>query len=153
LAGARHFIATYRLTFTDAGKKLAMNLFAKQRPARRPPGGCRRSQAETKHNQQTNTSMENPLTIGAALFCGIMLSTAIATAGDAKDYQVTGPVTEITATTITVKKGNDLWQINRDAGTKVKGDPKVGARVTVHYSMTATDIEVKPGKAKEAGGN
>jgi hypothetical protein len=47
-----------------------------------------------------------------------------------------------------VKKGNDRWEIGRDASTKVTGDLKVGAKVTVEYRMTATSVEVKP----EAGG-
>lgn len=68
-------------------------------------------------------------------------------AGDAKTYQVTGPVLEVTPTTITVQKGSEKWQINRDASTKVTGEPKVGSKVTVYYTMTATEISMKGGKA------
>ena len=42
-------------------------------------------------------------------------------AATAKTYQVTGPVLEVTADKITVQKGNDRWEIARDAGTKVMG--------------------------------
>jgi hypothetical protein len=31
----------------------------------------------------------------------------------------------------------------KDANTKIKGDLKVGAKVTVQYESRATDIEVK----------
>jgi hypothetical protein len=64
-----------------------------------------------------------------------------------KGYQVTGPVVDSTATSITVLKGKDNWQIAKDASTKVTGDPKKGDKVTVYYTMTATDIEAKPPSA------
>jgi len=49
----------------------------------------------------------------------------------------------MTDSTITVKKGKDNWEIGRDASTKVTGELKEGAKVTVQYRMTATDVEVK----------
>ena len=48
---------------------------------------------------------------------------------------------------ITVQKGQERWEIARTAGTKVTGDLKVGAKVTVEYRMTATSVEVKPAAA------
>ena len=68
-----------------------------------------------------------------------------------KTYQVTGPVLEMNDTMIAVKKGNDRWEIARDANTKVTGDLKVGAKVTVTYTMSATDVEVKAEKAAKEG--
>jgi uncharacterized protein YxeA len=66
-------------------------------------------------------------------------------ASDAKDYQVTGPVLEVNASYIVVQKGDQKWQIAVDNSTK--GDkPKVGDKVTIHYTMTATEIETKPAK-------
>ena len=44
------------------------------------------------------------------------------------------------------KKGNDNWEVSRDAATKVTGDLKVGSKVTIEYKMTATKIEVKEDK-------
>jgi len=76
----------------------------------------------------------------------LMLCAEVAFAGDAKTYQVTGPVIAVTPTTITVQKGQDKWEINRDANTKTPADIKVGSKVTVYYTMTATDIEVKSAK-------
>ena len=81
----------------------------------------------------------------------LALSSA-AFAADAKDYQVTGPVLEVNDSMIAVQKGKDRWELKKDASTKTNGDVKVGARVTVHYTMTATDIEAKAekGAKKEA---
>jgi hypothetical protein len=58
-------------------------------------------------------------------------------------YQVTGPIVELTATKIVVQKNDEKWEIARDANTKVDGTLKVGAKVTVHYRMSASKIEVK----------
>lgn len=58
-------------------------------------------------------------------------------------YQVTGPVVEVTATKIVVQKGKEKWDIKRDSMTKAPNDIKVGDKVTVEYSMTATDVEKK----------
>jgi hypothetical protein len=73
----------------------------------------------------------------------LLIIAAVAFAGSVKTYQVTGPVLEIKDTMIVVQKGKDKWEIAKDANTKVKGDLKVGAKVTIQYEMKATDIEVK----------
>jgi len=81
---------------------------------------------------------------------GLALSSAAFAAG--KDYQVTGPILEVNDSMIAVQKGKDRWEIARDANTKASGEMKVGDKVTVHYTMTATDVEIKPGKgAKKTG--
>jgi len=77
----------------------------------------------------------------------VLLVASFAYAG-VKTYQVTGPVLELTPTTITVQKGKDKWEIARDAGTKVTGDLKVGSKVTIQYEMKAASIEVKEEKKK-----
>jgi hypothetical protein len=59
------------------------------------------------------------------------------------DYQVTGPVLELTDAKIVVQKGSEKWAIARTPDAKVTGDLKVGAKVTIHYTMTAKSIEVK----------
>lgn len=81
--------------------------------------------------------------------CGLTLVSSNILAADAKTYQVTGPVLEVTDATITVQKGEEKWQVSRSKDTKVNGDLKVGARVTVEYRMVATNIEVKTEKAKK----
>jgi hypothetical protein len=64
-----------------------------------------------------------------------------------KTYQVTGPVLEVRPDAVVVQKGTEKWEIARDASTKVSGDLKTGAKVTISYRMTAADIEVKPAAA------
>jgi hypothetical protein len=65
-----------------------------------------------------------------------------------KTYQVTGPVLQVTDDMIAVQKGKDRWEIARGPDTKVTGDLKVGAKVTIEYNMTATKVDVKEaGKA------
>ena len=81
-----------------------------------------------------------------AIVLGLALS-APAGAAPAKTYQVTGPVLSVTDDLIVVQKGTDKWEIARDASTKVTGDLKVGAKVTIEYRMSATGIEVKPAAA------
>src|SRR2546430_4215553 len=75
--------------------------------------------------------------------------TNAAFAAGAKPYQVTGPVREVTDTIIAVQKGKDGWEINRDANTKVTGDLRVGEKVTIPYTMSATEVEVKAGRGGE----
>ncbi len=87
--------------------------------------------------------MKNYKSILASLVCGGIILTAFASGGDVKSYQVTGPVLEITPTTITVQKGEDKWQLAHDKSTKINGDLKVGTKVTIYYTMSASKIEVK----------
>ena len=69
-----------------------------------------------------------------------------------KTYQVTGPVLEVSESMIAVQKGKERWEVGRNANTKANGAVKVGDRVTVVYTMTATQIEVKEDKAAKAEG-
>jgi hypothetical protein len=69
-------------------------------------------------------------------------------AGPLWAYQVTGPVLELTDTKIVVQKGKEKWEIARTPDTKVTGDLKVGANVTIEYTMAAKAIEVKADKKK-----
>jgi hypothetical protein len=80
----------------------------------------------------------------------VVLSAALLGGGGAfaaavKTYQVTGPVLEVTDTSVTVQKGKEKWEIARDKDTKVEGDLKVGAKVTIQYRMSAASIEAKGG--------
>lgn len=78
---------------------------------------------------------------------GTLAFNSMALAAGTKTYQVTGPVLEMNDNMIAVQKGKDRWEIARDSSTKVNGDLKVGAKVTITYTMTATDVEVKAAKA------
>jgi hypothetical protein len=82
-----------------------------------------------------------------AVLLAACLAAAPALAAAAKTYQVTGPVLEVTDDKVVVQKGTDRWEIARDTSTKVTGELKVGAKVTIDYRMTATAVEVKPAAA------
>lgn len=64
-------------------------------------------------------------------------------------YQVTGPVLEVTAAKVVIQKDTEKWEIARTADTKITGDLKVGSKITVQYTMTATTITAKPEKAEK----
>jgi hypothetical protein len=68
-------------------------------------------------------------------------------------YQVTGPIIELTDAKIVLQKDDGKWEIARTADTKIEGELKVGAKVTIKYRMTAVSAVVKAGKddAKEEG--
>jgi hypothetical protein len=86
-----------------------------------------------------------------SMFAAVFLLTSVAIAAGPKDYQVTGPVLDVADDMITVEKGKEKWEIGRDKNTKVDGELKKGSKVTVHYKMTASSVEVKDaGKAKAA---
>jgi len=93
--------------------------------------------------------MKTLLSIIAAT--SLALGSTVFAAG-ATTYQVTGPITTLTDTVITVQsvKDKNLWQITRSADTKVTGDLKVGAKVTITYTMTAATVDVKPDKGAKA---
>ena len=78
----------------------------------------------------------------------LMLSAAAVWAAGPKTYQVTGPILEIKGDVLVIEKGNEKWEVARDAATKVSGELKVGAKVTAEYRMTANSLEVKDAKAK-----
>jgi len=82
-------------------------------------------------------------------FALVLALAALATpalAAPTRTYQVTGPVLDVTADTITVQKGSEKFEIARTADTKVTGELKKGEKVTVEYRMTAATIEVKAAK-------
>jgi len=78
----------------------------------------------------------------------VLLFTSLVFAAGPKTYQVTGPILEIKDDTIAVQKGNDKWEIAKDASTKVTGDLKIGSKVTIEYTMKAATIEVKDAAKK-----
>jgi hypothetical protein len=84
------------------------------------------------------------LTLLAAAF----ILTASPVLAATKTYQVTGPVLEIGADTITVQKGSDKWEIAKGAAA-LPADLKVGSKVTIQYTMTATTVTVKDAAKKK----
>lgn len=81
------------------------------------------------------------------LALALALSSTVFAAG--KTYQVTGPILEMTDSTIVVQKGKEKWEISKDAAAKVNGELKVGNKVTIEYTMAAKTIEVKDDKKKK----
>ena len=77
------------------------------------------------------------------LVCAVLLVASLAFAAPPNTYQVTGPVLELRDDVIVVQKGKDKWEIATTKDTKIKGDPKVGSKVTIEYTMTAASIDVK----------
>ena len=88
--------------------------------------------------------MKSTSVFGLVIAATLGLSNLALAAG--KTYQVTGPVLEANDSMIAVQKGKDRWEIARDSSTKVNGDVKVGAKVTITYTMAATEVEVKADK-------
>ncbi len=59
-------------------------------------------------------------------------------------YQATGAVLEVNDSMIAFQKQTDRWEVARNSKTNIRGDLKIGAKVTMTYMMTATEVEVKP---------
>jgi len=79
----------------------------------------------------------------ACLVAVTLLFAFVAVGAAVNKYQVTGPVLEVRSDAIVVQKGKDKWELARDANTKVNGNLKVGAKVTIDYRMIATNVTVK----------
>ena len=77
----------------------------------------------------------------AVVVVALVLVASVAFAG--KTYQFTGKVLEVKDNVIVVDKNGEKFEMAKDADTKVKGDLKVGAKVTVKYESRAAEIEVK----------
>lgn len=82
------------------------------------------------------------------IIVAVLVCSSLVFAAGQKTYQVTGPVLEMKDNMIIVQKGQEKWEIAKDAATKVTGDLKVGSRVTIEYTMKATTIEVKDAAKK-----
>ncbi|MEO5768800.1 MAG: hypothetical protein ABIS92_10655 [Polyangia bacterium] len=91
------------------------------------------------------------LSVPGMMLCSMLLTSTLAVAAPIKTYQVTGPVLEVTDTTITVEKDKEKWQIARDKETKVTGELKPGSKATIQYRMTATTVEAKADTKADKG--
>ncbi len=67
-----------------------------------------------------------------------------------KSCQVTSPVLAVTDASVTVQMDDDKWEIARDGKTKITGEIKVGAKVTIENTVAATTVDVKGDDAKPA---
>ena len=95
-----------------------------------------------------------PVSLAPFVCAAFLLSVTPAGLAAAPDkYQVTGTVTAVTDSSITVLKGKENFEMARDASTKVSGgELKAGAKVTVQYKIAAASVEVKPEKLEGAKG-
>ena len=78
------------------------------------------------------------IAIANFIFC------SAAFAAGAKTHEVTGTVLETTPTKIVIQKSAERWEIDLDPQTKVSGEIKVGAKVTITYAMSAAKIDAGP---------
>ena len=82
------------------------------------------------------TSLRSSLALAAA--CGLLFSTAVSALAAPKDYQITGTVSAMNDTTLSIMtRTKETWDIGRGADTKLPDGVKVGDKVTVHYTMMA----------------
>lgn len=65
-------------------------------------------------------------------------------AAGSKTYTVTGTILEVTPTMIALQKDDQRWEVDLDPQTKVRGQLKVGAKVTITYAMSAAKIDAGP---------
>jgi len=73
----------------------------------------------------------------------VALTGSAMAAPQAKKYQVTGPVVEVADNKVVIMKGDEKWEIAIDKDTKVTGEMKVGAKVTIEYQMYAATVSTK----------
>jgi hypothetical protein len=83
---------------------------------------------------------------------GLAFSPLASASPTTKTHEVTGPILEMNDSMIAVQKGNERWEIARDPATKSDVTMKVGDKVTITYTMTATKVEMKADKAAMAEG-
>ena len=133
-----HLAADLCVLGVNQGAAVSSRAVYKGKPSRK-----NRLNRTTPRRSNRHMKIKSALSLLAA--ASLALSSAAFAAG-AKTYEVTGPVLEVNDSMIVVQKGKDRWEINRDANTKVTGDVKVGDKVHVTYTMSATDVEVKAGK-------
>ena len=80
--------------------------------------------------------------------CGLFLCASSAAFAAPKDYQITGTISAMTDTTLTIMTiQKESWDIGRGADTKLPDGAKVGDKVTVHYTMMAGTVDAKPAAA------
>jgi hypothetical protein len=105
------------------------------------------------NTQSASRLIDKPMKTFSLLAAATLALSSLAFGAGVSDYQATGTVTEVDSSKIVLEKGakKERFEIARDSNTKADTEPKVGDKVTVHYTMTATNIESK-GAAKAGKG-
>lgn len=65
-----------------------------------------------------------------------------------RPIRITGQVAEVRDDVVVVQKGKERWEVARHAGTRIKGEIRKGARVTVDFRAVAASIEVRDEKIR-----
>ncbi len=83
--------------------------------------------------------------LAGIVMIGLVVVFLLAVAAGPKTYQVTGKITTVTDTAITVEKSNkEVWEVGRTADLSVTGGAlAVGAKVTIVYKMVGVSAEIK----------
>src|SRR4051812_11426685 len=84
-----------------------------------------------------------------AVTAGLLASSNAWAKGNAKEYQVTGPVLSVEDNVVTVQKDDEKWEIEITSDTKVEGKLKPGEKVTIYYHMVASKVD-KKGSAEKS---
>jgi hypothetical protein len=81
--------------------------------------------------------------IAGLLSIGLLIGLGVGASAAARSYQFTGTVKSNDGGILTVEKSpKETWTFSTNKDTK--GTAKVGDKVTVYYTMVATEIETKP---------
>ena len=107
---------------------------------------CERDLGKHWRVSKTNSNQMKKSTL--LLACILSLAVTGLRAADAKSYQVTGPVLEVTPAYVVIQKGDEKWQVACDAATL--GGAKVGDKVTIQYTVVAKKVEVKTDKGEKS---
>jgi len=59
---------------------------------------------------------------------------------------ITGPITDVREDMIVIQKGKQQWEIARGPSTKVRGELRKGALVTIEVYLSAGTIDVREEK-------
>ena len=95
--------------------------------------------------------MKRVLLLTAMVFVALGIGIDFGVHAASKSYQFTGVVKSNDGGQLTVEKSaKEIWTFDTNKDTK--GTAKVGDRVTVYYTMTATQIEDKTVAEKPAAG-
>lgn len=65
-----------------------------------------------------------------------------------RPIRITGQVADVRDDVVVIQKGKERWEVARHPGTRIKGELRKGARVTVDFRAVAATIEVRDDRAR-----
>lgn len=81
-----------------------------------------------------------------SIFVLVGLLMALSVNAATRAVVISGPVTEVRDDVIVIQKGKQQWEIARGAATKVRGELRKGALVTIEVYLSAGTIDVREEK-------